>query len=155
MAVKNPSYIIEIETHLTDIKDQIKKYETDLQRLQKTTKDMGFGENISKDIQEAIDKLNKLQSEYIESVKKFSEAKLDTGEFDKFTKSFDSQMETISARMADTEKSISELSQKLSSFKGGDALQKQVEGMRRQMKNFMSIFTCILFHQSCFITFFI
>lgn len=138
MAVRNPSYIIEIETHLTDIKDQIKKYETDLQRLQKTTKDMGFGENISKDIQEAIDKLNKLQSEYIESVKKFSEAKLDTGEFDKFTKSFDSQMETISARMADTEKSISELSQKLSSFKGGDALQKQVEGMRRQMKNFMS-----------------
>lgn len=123
MSASNPRYTIEIDTHLRDITNEIKKQKKQLVDFKKTTDNMNLGDELSTQIQQAIDKLDKLQSKYLSSIEDFAKGKLSTEAFDKFTQKFDADMDFISKRMTDIEKKVSDLSEQFSSVKGIDKLQ--------------------------------
>ena len=110
MANKNPTYVIDIKTRFSDIKKQIKEQQEALIKLQKTSEDLGLGKNISEEIQKAIDELQKMQSEYINTMKEFSKTKLDTSEFTEFSKKVDARLNEVTERVLALEKNITGLS---------------------------------------------
>ena len=132
----NPLYTVEIDTHIRDIKDEIKKYEKDLNRLKQKTNKMDFGEELEKKIQEGIDKLHELQKEYEDSIAKFANQKVDTSKLDEFAKSIESRMDEVSERITQVEQDILDLSEKMKSFKGAEEMQKQIKSLREGFSSF-------------------
>lgn len=138
MGSRNPSYVIEIETHLSNISDELKKYEKELTSAQRELSNNPANKQLEKTILSLMDKIGDLKESYTSTIRKLSEIKLDSSQFDEFTKRFESSMQEINEKITEVEKKFFELSQGLGSFKGNDKLASQVDGMRRQMKNFMS-----------------
>lgn len=138
MANKNPTYVIDIKTRFSDIKKQIKEQQEALIKLQKTSEDLGLGKNISEEIQKAIDELQKMQSEYINTMKEFSKTKLDTSEFTEFSKKVDARLNEVTERVLALEKNITGLSKSFKDVAGIDELNKQFDGLEKRFDNFVN-----------------
>lgn len=138
MANKNPTYVIDIKTRFSDIKKQIKEQQEALIKLQKTSEDLGLGKNISEEIQKAINELQKMQSEYINTMKEFSKTKLDTSEFTEFSKKVDARLNEVTERVLALEKNITGLSKSFKEVAGIDELNKQFDGLEKRFDNFVN-----------------
>lgn len=126
---------IEIEPHLASIDKEINKYEKNLSSLKKKADDMGFGDNISKEIEGAIDKLTELRDEYSDSLKKLADGKISTEAFEKFSKEIDARMDEVSERLAETEQNLHSL-QDTAKRTNFDSLDRKIKSMKTSFGNF-------------------
>ena len=130
-------YTVDVETHLTDISDEIKKYESDIQGLQNKIKNGAGSKELEKRLQTLLNTVSSLKQSYISAIKDLSSAKLDSAEFEKFQKTVDNRLQEVNQRMIEVEQSIVTLSKDLKSFDAGKEFAKQMEPMERKMKNLM------------------
>lgn len=129
----NPKLRIDIEPHLANIDKEVSKYEKELKTLQKQAQDMGFGDNLSKDIQECIDKLSKLKDEYSDNIHKLANQKIDTSEFDRFSKEMESRMQELSVRINEVEHTMNSFSASIKNM--------NVSNLTRQMSDIKTAFS--------------
>lgn len=131
MAVKTPTVRVAIDPYIVDASKEIKEYEKKLKNLQKQAEDMGFGDDVLKDIQKCIDKIN----EYNQEIKRLSDQKLSTDAFDKFTKEVDSRLEEVSENMNQLEEKISSLSKTMENI-NGEKMSQQLDRIKRSFSEF-------------------
>ena len=129
----NISYTINIDTYVRDITKDIKKQKRELVDFKSAVDNMNLGDEISKQIQQVIDELDKMQEKYVTNLKKFADSKLSTESFDKFTKKFNDDMSLISERMTKIESKVYDLSEKFSSVKGVDKLQDKFDKLQNKV----------------------
>ena len=131
MAVRTPTVRVAIDPYIVDASKEIKEYEKKLKNLQKQAEDMGFGDDVLKDIQKCIDKID----EYNQEIKRLSDQKLSTDAFDKFTKEVDSRLEEVSENMNQLEEKISSLSKTMESI-NGEKMSQQLDRIKRSFSEF-------------------
>ena len=126
---------VDVEPHLADIDKQIDKYEKNLSELQKQADAMGFGDNIKKEIEDAMKKLKELRDEYASEVRKMANEKLDTSSFDDFSKDIETKMEQVSQDIINAEEKIQNLQNTVNDL-DLDKITEEVNNMRSAFRKF-------------------
>ena len=126
---------VDVEPHLADIDKQIDKYEKNLSELQKQADSMGFGDNIKKEIEDAMKKLKELRDDYASEVRKLANEKLDTNSFDDFSKDIEIKMEQVSQDILNAEEKIQNL-QKTVDTLDLDKISDEVNNMSSAFRKF-------------------
>lgn len=133
---KNPKIVFDIEPQLAKIDNDIKKYEKLFKEVQKQGSQIGIGEDLKADIQSTISELQTLKKELEDTFQKFSQNKLDTSQFDKFTKEVSERFTEINKRLASVESTVSKLSKQFGNQIGIDKLTQKIGNLQKQFTIF-------------------
>lgn len=133
---RNPKIVFDIEPQLAKIDNDIKKYEKLFKEVQKQGSQIGIGEDLKADIQSTISELQTLKKELKDTFQKFSQNKLDTSQFDKFTKEVSERFTEINKRLASVESTVSKLSKQFGNQTGIDKLTQKIGNLQKQFTIF-------------------
>lgn len=130
-----PKLTIELETLLGNSDKTIDGYIKHLEEVQKEADRLDIGGAISETLQSALDEFKDLKKEYRDAVEDFAKQKIDTDQFDNFTKEIESKLDEIEQRVGDAEESLQNLQSTIDDL-NLDKLKDQIKSTRKSFNGF-------------------
>ena len=131
----NPKFVVDIEANLKDLDRGVDRIKKELADIEKQSSNMGFGDDVKEQIQEALAELQKFRDETVKTFKELSQGKLNTTEFNKFIKEFETKMSLVNKRFVSIEETIAKFSKQIDKIKGIGELGKKVANLQTLYNN--------------------
>ena len=134
MADKTPDISIVIDAKLSDISGQVDEYEKSLKDLKESAHKAGVDEQFAHIIDDAIASLHKARDEFADTLKSIADQKLDTADFEEFSKTVSEEFEKIDERMENAEELIRVFGETLGNMDSSHFVE-EVQRIENQFKN--------------------